>query len=120
MDNVLAGTLLERSRRSPAEVIGRSHKSLGETPFLTGDLPSGADASVFAEIASPLTDFFESHARDALLLISNLVHYHKRMMAIYFPDFEWLSKTFGFATKLRTGKEGRMKIAGLQASILGS
>ena len=60
---------------------------LGAKPFLTGNRPCGADASVFAQIASALTGFFESPVRDAIASHTNLVQYHKRMMAIYFPDF---------------------------------
>ena len=71
-------------RHTPGEIASIACRSywalsqiLGETPFLTGDLPCGADASVFAQIASALSDFFESHARDAFASYSNLVQYHK-------------------------------------------
>ena len=59
---------------------------LGDKPYLLGDSPCGADASVFAQIASALTDFFDSPLCGIVAAHENLVRYHDRMMAQYFPD----------------------------------
>ena len=60
---------------------------LGNKPYLMGQNPCGADASVFAQIASALSPWFESPVRDAAASHRNLVAYCKRIMSIYFPDF---------------------------------
>ncbi len=59
---------------------------LGDKPYLFGDHPCGADATVFAFIAAVLTPLVESPIRDAALETPNLVAYRDRMMAAYFPD----------------------------------
>lgn len=60
---------------------------LGDRPYLLGDAPCGADASIFAQIVSALSPWFESSVRDAAASHANLVAYGERMMARYFPDF---------------------------------
>lgn len=60
---------------------------LGDRPYILGDRPCGADASVFAQLASVLTPWFESPVRDAAAAHDNLVAYSRRMMAAHFPDF---------------------------------
>ena len=60
---------------------------LGAKPFLLGDQPCGVDASVFAQLASALTPFFNSTIRDAAAAHDNLVAYHDRLMSAYFPEF---------------------------------
>jgi glutathione S-transferase len=60
---------------------------LGDKPYITGDRPCGADASVFAQIASALSPWFESEVRDAVAAHANLVEYRDRMMAVYFKRF---------------------------------
>jgi glutathione S-transferase len=60
---------------------------LGDKTYLAGDEPCGADASVFAQIASALSPWFESPVREAAAAHSNLVSYSNRMMAVYFPGF---------------------------------
>ncbi len=59
---------------------------LGNKPYLLGDHPCGADASIFAQLASILTPFFDSPVRDAAVRHKNLVAYSDRMMAAYFPE----------------------------------
>ena len=77
------------------ELAARSFTSLsqllGDNPFLLGDRPCGADASVFAQIASTLTPWFESPVRDAAQAHQNLVAYSDRMMVQYYPDFARVS-----------------------------
>ncbi len=60
---------------------------LGDRPYLLGQNPCGADASVFAQIVSALSPWFESPVRDAAASHTNLVAYGQRMMSAYFPGF---------------------------------
>ncbi len=60
---------------------------LGDKAFLTGPRPCGADASVFAQIASASSSQFDSLVRDAAASHANLAGYSKRMVAQYFPAF---------------------------------
>jgi glutathione S-transferase len=60
---------------------------LGDKPYLLGNLPCGADASIFAQLATVLTPFFDSPVRDAVMRHPNLVAYSDRMMASYFPEY---------------------------------
>jgi glutathione S-transferase len=60
---------------------------LGDKPYLLGDQPCGADASVFGQLASVLTPWFESPVREAAYVHSNLREYSQRMMAAYFPEY---------------------------------
>ena len=60
---------------------------LGDNRYLMGDQLCGADATAFAFIAGGLPDVFESPVRVQLLAAPNLVAYHDRMMAEFFPAF---------------------------------
>jgi glutathione S-transferase len=60
---------------------------LGDKPYLLGDSPCGADASVFSQLASVLTPWFESPVRDAAYAHASLRDYSRRMMAAYFPEY---------------------------------
>jgi glutathione S-transferase len=60
---------------------------LGDKPYLLGDRPCGADASVFSQLASVLTPWFESPVREAAYVHGNLREYSRRMMAAYFPEY---------------------------------
>jgi glutathione S-transferase len=60
---------------------------LGDKPFLFGEAPCGADATVFAFVATIMAPIAESPVRDAALAKPNLVAYRDRMMRAYFPDF---------------------------------
>jgi glutathione S-transferase len=62
---------------------------IGDKPYLTGQIPCGADASVFAQILSALSPWFESPVRDAASSHRNLVAYCTRMISTYFPSFAW-------------------------------
>ncbi len=57
---------------------------LGDTPFLFGDEPRGADATLGAFAMSGLSPLFNSAARDAMEEAPNLVAYAKRIEARFF------------------------------------
>ncbi len=59
---------------------------LGDKPYLMGDKPCGADASVLATVASLLCDNFEGPLLGATAKHKNLVAYRDRLMVQYFPD----------------------------------
>ena len=58
---------------------------LGSKPFLTGAEPCGADASVFAFVASALSPHFDGPITKAANSHANLVAYRDRGMARWFP-----------------------------------
>ena len=60
---------------------------LGDTPFLMGDRPCGADAAVFTVVAGILCPHFDSPIREAALRYPNLAAYSERMMRLFFPAF---------------------------------
>ena len=60
---------------------------IGDKPFLLGNRPCGADASIFAQVASALTPWFQSSVRLAVERHSNLVNYRDRMMRQHYPAF---------------------------------
>ena len=60
---------------------------LGDKPYLTGETPCGADASLFGLLAGVTSPLFEGVVRDACLAHQNLIAYRDRMMARYYPDF---------------------------------
>lgn len=55
-------------------------------PFICGERPCGADATVFAFVAGILAPNFEMGARRAAEAQSTLVTYRDRMMRTYFPE----------------------------------
>jgi glutathione S-transferase len=57
---------------------------LGDKPFLTGDQPCGADASVFGIVTAILTPPLDSPIRTVLQQHSNLVTYCDRITSRYF------------------------------------
>ncbi|MBM3550691.1 MAG: glutathione S-transferase family protein [Alphaproteobacteria bacterium] len=59
---------------------------IGDKPYLFGDAPCAADATVFAFVASVLSPMAESAVRDAALSKPNLVAYRDRIMQSYFPQ----------------------------------
>ena len=60
---------------------------LGDKPYLFGDKPCGADATVFAFVAALLWSLWESPLKDATAARQNLVAYRDRGMKSYFPSF---------------------------------
>ncbi len=59
---------------------------LGDKPFLMGDAPCGADATMFSSVASLLVTEFETPLLAATLAHKNLVAYRDRLMRGYFPE----------------------------------
>jgi glutathione S-transferase len=59
---------------------------IGDKRYLFGDEPCGADATVFAFLASIMAPMAESPIRDAALAKPALVAYRDRMMQAYFPQ----------------------------------
>lgn len=60
---------------------------LGDKPFLMGNEPVGADATVFAFMAGCLTPFFDGPCRKLASRHANLVAYRDRGMARWYPTF---------------------------------
>jgi len=60
---------------------------LGDKPWLMGDAPCGADASVWSMIAGTLCPHFETPLRTAAERHANLVAYRDRGMKQWFPEF---------------------------------
>lgn len=59
---------------------------LGEKPYLMGEKPCGADATVFSFLLGVLCPLFDSGVRAAAERHVNLVAYVKRMRETYFPE----------------------------------
>jgi len=60
---------------------------LGDKPYLAGQRPCGADASLFGFLAGVMTPLFDTQVRKAAMAHGNLVAYRDRMMARYYPEF---------------------------------
>ncbi|NJL08195.1 MAG: glutathione S-transferase family protein [Methylacidiphilales bacterium] len=77
------------SRAEVAELTGRVVDSvaaiLGDRPFLMGNAPCGADATVAGMLIAILCPIFDSPTRTAIERHANLVAYRDRMMERYFP-----------------------------------
>lgn len=59
---------------------------LGGNRYLLGDTPCGADATVFAFVSAALPDCFASPLHDEMHRTRNLVDYHERMRAEFYPS----------------------------------
>jgi glutathione S-transferase len=59
---------------------------LGDKPYLMGEAPCGADATVFGFVAGTLAPCFKTPIRVAAELQPNLVAYRDRLMARYYPQ----------------------------------
>lgn len=91
--NVRAGGM---GRHSDLEIVALGVRSLaaiaailGDKRYLFGDRPCGADATVFAMLAGTLTPFFEGELRRRAEGFGTLVAYVDRLMAQFYPAFEW-------------------------------
>ena len=62
---------------------------LADKRFLFGDRPCGADATVFALLAATYTPFFEGELKRRAEGFGTLVAYVDRLMARFYPEFEW-------------------------------
>ena len=83
-------------RHSDQEVVALAVLSLaavsailGDKPYLFGSRPCGADATVFAMLAGILTPYFKGEIRRRAEGFGNLVAYVDRLMAQFYPEFEW-------------------------------
>lgn len=83
-------------RHTDLEVVALAVRSLAavsailaDKPFLFGRQPCGADATVFAMLAGTLTPFFNGEIRRRAEGFGNLVAYVDRLMARFYPEFEW-------------------------------
>ena len=83
-------------RHSDLEMIALGVRSLaavaailGDKPFLFGARPCGADATVFALLAAVLTPYFDGELKRRAEGFGTLVAYVDRLMARFYPEFEW-------------------------------
>ena len=61
---------------------------LGDRPYLLGDKPCGADATVTGFVAATLCPLFPGEMLTAVKNHASLVAYRDRMLAQYFPDWK--------------------------------
>ena len=64
--------------------LGAFSTLLGDKPFLFGDKPHGADATIGAFVMGSLCPHFEGDCRQAAEALPNLVAYRDRIVAAYF------------------------------------
>jgi glutathione S-transferase len=81
-------------RHSQAEITELGQRAvaaiadfLGDKPYLMGQSPCGADATIFAWTAGLLCERFDTPIRAAGERRQNLVAYRDRLMQQYFPDY---------------------------------
>lgn len=60
---------------------------LADKPFLMGDKPCGADATVFAFTAGLLCPVFQSRVREHAETLANLVAYRDRGLKLWYPEY---------------------------------
>lgn len=70
----------ERALDAVAEVIG-------DSPYLMGGQPCGADASVFGMLAGVMSETFDTPLREHAAARPELLAYRDRCMQHWFPDF---------------------------------
>ncbi|WP_316238206.1 glutathione S-transferase family protein [Bradyrhizobium sp. SZCCHNR1015] len=92
-ENYLISGLGRHAPDEDVDLAARSLRALsvqlGDRLYLMGDRPCGTDATAFAVIAGILTPFFDSELRRRTESFGNLVAYAERMMAQYYPEFDW-------------------------------
>jgi glutathione S-transferase len=83
-------------RHTDMEVVALGVRSLDalstlicDKPYLFGDRPCGADATVFAMLAAVLTPYFDSELRRQAEGFEDLVRYVDRLMGEFYPHFAW-------------------------------
>jgi glutathione S-transferase len=83
-------------RHSEPEITALGVRSLDalsmflcDKPYLFGERPCGADATVFAMLAGVLTPFFDSELRRQAEGFPDLLAYVDRMMGEFYPEFPW-------------------------------
>lgn len=67
-----------------ARALDAVSQILGDRPYFMGDTPCGADATVFAFVASTLCPVFDSPLRTRAEATPNLVAYAQRLMSEFF------------------------------------
>lgn len=67
--------------------LGAVAAILGDKPYLGGETPAGADATLGAFMLAGLCPIFDSAVRGAIEDHPNLTAYAARMLARFFPDF---------------------------------
>jgi glutathione S-transferase len=78
--------------RLAARDIGAIADYLADKPYLMGEAPSGADATVFPFMAHALCPLFDTAILTCAGQRPNLVAYRDRLMKQYFPDFAGAGK----------------------------
>lgn len=61
---------------------------LGDKPYLLGDAPCGADATIFAFVTGFLSTHFTTPMHDAAVKHKNLIAYRDRGMKQWYPDLK--------------------------------
>jgi glutathione S-transferase len=73
-----------------ARIAGRTVEALsiqlGDKPWLMGDEPTGADATVWSFVSGGLCPLFEARTRTLMEAHPNLPAYRDRGLARWFPD----------------------------------
>ncbi|MCI4677974.1 glutathione S-transferase family protein [Rhodoblastus acidophilus] len=75
----------EERRELARRGVGACAALLGDKPYLFGDRPHGADATLGAFAMTGLSPLFKSTARDEMEKAPNLVAYGRRIAENYFP-----------------------------------
>jgi glutathione S-transferase len=78
-----SGAEIERLTTRTLDVIATQ---LGDRPWLMGDEPCGADASVWAMVTGLLCPLFDTPLRQSAERHANLVGYRDRGLAHWYPD----------------------------------
>lgn len=78
---------VEEKNQLAARCIDALSQVLGANPYLMGAQACGADATAFAFISAALPEIFQSPLQKKLAGTKNLVAYHQRMTAEFFPQF---------------------------------
>jgi glutathione S-transferase len=76
----------EEIEQLAARAINAIADFLGDKPYLMGDNPCGADATVFSFVAGCLVARFKTPIHTAAQQRSNLVAYRNRMLDRYYPE----------------------------------
>ena len=84
---------LEEMSRLTARGIDSLAAMLGDKPWLMGETPCGADATVFAFTAGLLCPVFDTLSQRQAASHANLVAYRDRGMARWYPELERGDKT---------------------------
>ncbi len=69
-----------------ARDLGAIAEQLGDKPWLFGDQPKGADATVWAMVASALCAHFDMEVQREAARHPRLIAYRDRGMALWFPE----------------------------------